>query len=363
MVATWNHLSNISRGEERAFLPIEKWGRDEDYFWYSGGASFVDRAQDLVGGKAGDAWLAHLYIRDLGRGKPFVMGKYERVRLAMSMAEGYATGALGMGRYMNFRDPHGFDILARYTRFRHRHDDLFRAAEPAAETALLLPRQGAQNRRPEELDAFRALGQALLELPIALDILVDQRLTLETLARQRAVVLPATASLTPAQTAMLEAYAGAGTLFVWRDEAATDATNINGAVIIDAANAGEAARKIREHLKQSGIPVIQSPWTVRVAIYRQPKRHLLHLVNYDREPGAREDNRGSPADELPLDVHDISVEMLTARDELPVKVTLHAPDNDEPVGLDFRHADGQISFVIPGLRVYAIVAVDYSADD
>ena len=47
------------------------------------------------------------------------MGKYEPTRLAVSMAEGYATGGLGMGRYMRFEDPAGFGVLARYTNFMH----------------------------------------------------------------------------------------------------------------------------------------------------------------------------------------------------------------------------------------------------
>ena len=95
LVAQWNHLSHVSIKEERMFLPGRLWGRGEDYFWYSGGASFVGKNLNLSERKAGDAWLSCLYVRERSGGRPFVMGKYDRIRLAASMAEGFAMGGLG----------------------------------------------------------------------------------------------------------------------------------------------------------------------------------------------------------------------------------------------------------------------------
>ncbi len=129
LIAQWDHLSHVSQSEERMFLPISKFGRGEDYFWYSGGAAFVGKNLNLKEGKAGDAWLSCLYVRELTGGKPFVIGKYDHTRLAVSMAEGYATGGMGMGRYMRFEEPAGFEVLARYTNFMHRHRDILRWRE------------------------------------------------------------------------------------------------------------------------------------------------------------------------------------------------------------------------------------------
>ncbi len=68
LVAQWNHLSHVSLKEERMFLPGPLWGRGEDYFWYSGGATFVRRNLNLKERKAGDAWLSCLYaVRKLCR--------------------------------------------------------------------------------------------------------------------------------------------------------------------------------------------------------------------------------------------------------------------------------------------------------
>ncbi|MEM7010718.1 MAG: hypothetical protein AAF585_04460, partial [Verrucomicrobiota bacterium] len=50
IVAQWNHMSHVSSGNERMFLPIERWGKDESYFWESGGASFVGKKLNLKEG-------------------------------------------------------------------------------------------------------------------------------------------------------------------------------------------------------------------------------------------------------------------------------------------------------------------------
>jgi hypothetical protein len=386
ILATWNHLSNVSRGEERAFLPIDLWGRGEDYFWYSGGASFVDRGQNLSEGRAGDAWLAHLYIRALGEGKQFVMGKYERTRLAMSMAEGYATGSLGMGRYMNFQDPVGFDVLVQATRFRNANRQLWQAAQPVSDAALLLPRESVQHRRPDALDAFRDLGQALVEKQVLIDVIVDQRLgrslggkSVDPLAKYPVVILPRALVLSDQQIAHLSSYVGnGGKLLAWGPagvlkpsaipgdsaqpraiSARSGPVGVPGATPIQAEDARAAADAIVAELGQAGAADITAPFTVRATLYRQPNRLVLHLVNYDREPGAREDNRGGPPDERPQAVENIAVSLPLPQGIAPTAVTLLAPDRDQPLKLDFQVNQGRITFTVPRLLVYGIAVIDF----
>jgi len=216
IVARWDHLSQVSLKEERNFVPLDQWGKGEDYFWYSGGASFVGKKLNLAEGMAGDAWLSSLYVRELGGGKPFVMGKYDAIRMEASMAEGFATGGLGMGRYMKFEDPHAFEKLVQYTNFRHKHRDLYDGGLPFADVALVLPRQSVWNRRPDALDEFRALGQALVERQVLLDVLVDERITPECLSKYPAVILPKTVSLSGRQIEALRSHASSGRLVVIR---------------------------------------------------------------------------------------------------------------------------------------------------
>jgi len=63
IVAQWNHLGDFNQinGDERCLLPVELWGRDEDYLWYSTGAAA--NFTDLASGVLGEATLQARYLR------------------------------------------------------------------------------------------------------------------------------------------------------------------------------------------------------------------------------------------------------------------------------------------------------------
>ncbi len=366
IVAQWNHLSHVSLSEERNFLPLDMWGRGEDYFWYSGGAAFVGKNLNLSEGKAGDAWLSCLYVREMTGGKPFVIGKYDRARMAASMAEGFATGGIGMGRYMRFEEPAGFETLSRYTQFKHKHADLYDKASPRGDAALVLPRQSVLNRRPEALDAFRELGQALVERQALLDVLVDQRIAPARLAQYPAVILPRVLALSDAQLAALRQYAKDGGLVLAQgavgvlDEQGRPrgAGGVPGAVTISADTPRAAAELIESRLQSHGASVITAPWTVRAAAYNQPGRVLLHLVNYDREEGAPENNRTGSETERPKAVENIAVSLRLPPERGVSKVTLFRPDEDKPAQLEYQQRGDKIAFSVPRVKVYGVVVVN-----
>ena len=365
LIAQWNHLSHVSLKEERNFLPLEKWGRDEDFFWYSGGAAFVGKNLNLAEGKAGDAWLSCLYVREMSGGKPFVIGKYDRARMAASMAEGYATGGLGMGRYMRFEESVGFDVLARYTIFRQSHEDLFEDAQPHSEVALVLPRQSVLNRRPDSLDEFRTLGQALVERQILLDVLADENITPERLAQYSVIILPKTVALSDDQLSAIQDYALSGRTVLIRGNVATmdergrkrPKVEIKSAVEIDADTINDAADAIETRLRDNGGTKIESPWTVRAAAYSQQDRIVLHLVNFDREEGAPENNRTGPETERPKAVENTSVRLAIPNNGRATSITLHVPEQEKSIDLPFKFADGFATFTVPRLRVYGVIAV------
>lgn len=366
LVGQWNHLGHVGISEERTFVPLEMWGRGEDYFWYSGGAAFVGKNLNLSEGKAGDAWLSCLYVREMSGGKPFVIGKYDRVRMAASMAEGFATGGMGMGRYMKFEDPVGFEVLARYTNFRHEQRDLYDLAAPWADAALVLPRQSVLNRRPEAMTVFRDLGQALVERRVLIDVVVDQTMTSERLARYPAVILPNAVALSDEQLATLRAYAADGGLVLVRGTLAAmnergqrrQETGIERAVTIAGETTDAAADAITARLRENGGSSIDTRWTVRATAYTGPGRIVLHLVNYNREEGAPETNRTGPATERPQPVEDIAVSLRLPRAHRTTAVSLHAPGLDQPVQLRFENRDGRVAFTVPRLDVYGVIAVD-----
>lgn len=366
LVAQWNHLSHVSIKEERMFLPRTEWGRGEDYFWYSGGASFVGKNLNLSEHKAGDAWLSCLYVRELSGGRPFVMGKYDGIRLAASMAEGYATGGLGMGRYMRFENPTGFEVLARYTNFMHRHRQLYDGARPFADAALVLPRQSVWNRQPESLDEFRTLGQALVERQVLLDVIADEALSLERLSGYPAVILPRVRSLSDSQLKAIRDYAGAGGLvlvrgeFATHDEAGRSRQNaLSPAAVRIEGETETAAESIVARLAKLGTSRIEAPWTVRATAYAQPDRLVLHLVNYNRDETPDRQLTG-PELERPKPVLETPVRLRLPAGRLAESVTLFGPDRSAPVRIPFQQRDGQAVFRVPEFLVYAVVSVDFA---
>ena len=365
LVGQWNHLSHVSLQEERAFVPLELWGRGEDYFWYSGGASFVGKNLNLSERKAGDAWLSSLYVRELSGHRPFVMGKYDGIRMAANMAEGFALGGMGMGRYQRFEDPVGFEVLARYTNFMHKHRDLYDGAESWSDVALVLPRQSVLARHPESLDAFRELGQALVERQLLLDVVVDQKLTAERLAQYPAVILPKTIALSDGQLRVLGEYSTEGGLLLRMGEAGTlsesgtPRKNVSLTTAIEVAgdSTTAAVEAIAQRLRDNGASAIKCPWTVRAAAYTQPDRVILHLVNYDRDETVVKGAKG-PELERPKSVSDIAVNFRMPKGRQATSVTMYSPDQEKPTVLAFESSDGRVKFSVPRIDVYGVVVID-----
>jgi hypothetical protein len=370
IVAQWNHLSHVNIEEERMFLPLPQWGRGEDYFWYSGGAAFVGEKLNLGEGRAGDAWLSGLYVRELGGGRPFVMGKYDRIRMAASMAEGYALGGMGMGRYMRFEEPAGFDTLTQYTRFRHEHGRLYEGSRPYADAALVLPRQSVWNRRPDALDAFRQLGQALVERQVLIDVVADENLVAGRLKRYPVVILPNVVSLSDDQIEALRRFAEDGGLVLTHGQAASldergntrrDA-QIKGAVAIKADTVDSTADAIVTRLREQGASVITSPWTVRAAAYLQKDRLVLHLVNYNRDETPNKQLRGAEL-ERPIPAEHVQVDLRLPGSAKVASIKVYAPDraSPRPIGFD-QPRGGRVRFQVPRLLVYAVITIDVSTD-
>jgi hypothetical protein len=282
------------------------------------------------------------------------------------MAEGYATGAMGMGRYMQFNQPAGFETLVRYTRFRRECDTLYDDAEPFADVALVLPRQTVQHRHPGAQRAFGELGQALVEQQVLMDVVVDQNLRPGSLDRYSAVVLVYAMALSDEQLALLAEYVGGGRkVFVVGPLGMMDGDGrprgerkaLPGAVAVTHESSGAAARVISEGLQKDGASVIEAPWTVRVAAYTHPRRVMLHLVNYDREEGAPHNNRTGADTERPEAVENVTVDLRLPAGRRATAVTLCAPDREAPLTLPFRAANGRVTFTVPRLFVYGIAEI------
>ncbi len=357
IVATWDHLGDMSIGEERAFTPGELWGRGENYFWYSGGYG----PTDLKAHKAADAWLQCLYIREMTGGKPFMMGKYENTRMRSSIGEGLATGGAGMGLTMAIGTPDGFRACSGYLRFPRRHPDLYAPREALADVALVFPRQSILAGGRGSMDAFRSAGKALIDAHVLVDVLVDERLTAERLTAHRAAVLPRAAVLTDEQIEALDRFSAAGGRVIAFGASGVERPDgtgreapsswlqvggTNAAAVMEAFDAGGSFARC----------AIDAPWTLRVCGFREPGRRILHFVNFNRDEEAGKSVKGAAA-ECSVPAEDVRVRLVLAPGEQARRIRSYSPDRESVARVPFSQCGDRLEFAVPRVEVYEVVEI------
>lgn len=311
IVAQWDHLSNFSaiNGDERCLLPSDLWGKDEDYLWYSSGASAV--YTDLKEGFLGDLTLQCRYIRGSFDDKPFTLGKYEHTRVRAAIAEMAANGGAPMGFYTRFTDPASREEIVRYYSYLHRYDELYRANTPHSEIVLLFPRSSIHQGNLEPLNRFRQLGRKLLDEHVLFDVIPDETITAEQRAKYLAVV-------DPNQVDSVDPSA-------WAD-----------------------------------ISRFAVPQTVRVAasVPRGLDELTVHFVNYNRiEPPQPKSAGGGILDEKPIVARDLSADLVVPAGRKVVKIEWHTPETQMPKDLKFKQVKSRVQFVVPEALVYAVARV------
>src|SRR6185295_19269161 len=169
-VAQWDHLGDFGQiaGDERCMMPSDQWGKNENYLWYSTGASAA--SSDLAAGVLGEATLQARYIRGAFDDKPFTLGKYESTRIRVAIGELAANGGAPMGFYTRFSDPAARAEIVRYYQFIRRHDAIFHANRPHAEALLLYPRSRVHEGDVAAVETFKQLGRQLLDAHVLFDV-------------------------------------------------------------------------------------------------------------------------------------------------------------------------------------------------
>lgn len=308
IVAQWDHLGDFNQitGDERCLLPADRWGKDEDYLWYSsGGAAYFT---DLAEGFLGELTLQARYIRGAFDDKPFTMGKYENTRVRAAIAELAANGGAPMGFYTRFQDPLAREEIVRYYRFLKRYDDLYRGNHPHGETLLLYPRGKVHAGDLTALDAFKRVGRQLLDAHVLFDIRPDDVVVADERARYRQVYDHATTAI----------------------------------------QSGD------------GFSRFEAPGTVRVSASRpaQGEELTLHFVNYNRQEPAEKRSAGQGlVDEKPLAVPEIRCDVSLPADFHATRVEVMTPEAPDPVELPIQTSGGRLHFTLPPFLVYSVVRV------
>lgn len=239
ILGQWDHLGNVGAGEERAFLPVEKFAKGENYLWYSGNHYNAD----VQPGEDNDGWLNGLYLRALAGDKPYVIGRYDSVRLRVGQAESMALGGAGTGLNNQITDPAAYAVLKHYLSFAKAHEngvlDTHIRSSPGAsqqrvqptmlaDTCLVIPRQSLWAGKKRSMDTFRKVGTELVRRQHPLMMVSDEVLRCGPdsavgspvevsdvairpdlrpeggLGRFRVIILPEALALTEAQITSLE---------------------------------------------------------------------------------------------------------------------------------------------------------------
>lgn len=316
ITAQWNHLGKINaiRGDERCLLPVELWGRNEDYLWYSTGAAayFTDLSNRFLG----DATLQARYIRGSFDDKPYTLGKYENTRIRAAIAELAANGGAPMGFYTRYTDPEARKVISQYYQFLKKHDAIYRANRSRAEVALLFPREAVHAGNVETIEQFRAIGTKLLDEHVLFDVIPDDLATDELVSGYQQIV-----SIENAQTQ---------------------------AVINDNSRSR-----------------FELPYTVRVSASRPASGNglAIHFVNYNRDEPPK-DRNGKPSagrgisDEKPIAVPATNVRIRLPEGQSVSRVRFLTPEAEETVLPNIRVESGFLQVKLPEFMVYGVLAID-----
>ncbi len=359
VVALWTHFRNFLTADavntncgaimdERALLPLARWGRGENYIWYS---SPVYQS-DLARGRLGDAALDYRVLRALADSTPFHVLKYDYCRWRVTVAEALAAGGICFGAWrggwsggLDREEPHH---LAAYFRFLRAQDRFLNPAGRAsyAETALLYPRQSILAGDASFLADFRDLGRALARGHRLFDVLLDEHLSAAGLAARRTVIVCAP-RLTAAQRQLLADYVRAGGRLITRGPfTLPGSARLEGSLADGAAGAERIAA-----LAGGDGSRFAAPWTVQVYADRQAadRRLLLHFVNFNRDETDGKRERPLAAE--------------------PVKADLRLPDGFRAAGiqfltpespaarLKFNQTGARLRFTTPGFLVYGLTVI------
>ncbi len=310
ILAQWNHLGDFQQisGDERCLLPAELWGKDEDYTWYSTGASAY--FTDLAAGILGEGTLQARYLRGAFDNKPYTLGKYENTRIRVAIAELAANGGAAMGFYTRFTDPAARREIVRYYNFLEKHDALFRGSRSHAEVLLLFPRRRVHEGDVAAVEAFKKLGKQLLDRHVLFDVLPDDLATAAVGKKYRQVI---------------------------------------------AAAAGEKALALAGELSRFAAPV-----TVRVSASRAKKATdlILHLVNYNRKEPAQKRSAGRGiVDEKPIPVAGIKVDLVLPKGFRPGRVEAVSPEYAAPQEMKYEVRGGRLHLIVPRFLVYSVVRI------
>jgi len=347
---TNTEFKNIA--DERNLLPIERWGKGENYLWYSSPVY----TGNLKKGVLGDEALDGRVLRAMADGKPFEILRYDYFRWRVTTGESLALGGICLGsRVSGGQDHEEPNHLQTYFQFIRDNDRYLNPAarESYAEVAMIYPRQAILTGDASFFAPFRDIGRALLQGHVLFDVIIDQRMTAADLAKRRAVIVVAPQHLTAAQAALLKTYARGGGKVILSMSGPGDCTLASldrGVEVVDQADRGAMMQAVAA-LAGVSFSTFDAPWTVQVYADRQPaaKRVLVHFVNFNRD----ESQAGK---ELPIAAAPVKADLSLPAGFKVAGIKFLTPEAKD-LHLGFTQQGDRVQFTTPAYLVYGLAMI------
>jgi hypothetical protein len=337
--------------DERAMMPANRWCTGEDYVWYS---SPMYRS-NLKAGIVGDSALDGRYLRAMCGDTPFEVLKYDYFRWRLTVGEAIAQGGIAFGTWkggwsggQDRETPH----LKTYFKFIRDNDRFLYPRQSHAEVGLLYPRESLKQGDAAFFEPLRRMGRALIEGQILFDLIIDQKMTRDELARHRVILIPDATHLTVSQIALLQEYKGGGGRILEVPNADPGGGTNGWPIYRGDLKDGKMVRSALTNLLGEGFSTFDVPWTVQVYADRQiaEKRLLIHLVNFNRD----ESREGfeSPLAAAPAGIN------LSLPDGFKVRRVLFYTPEASRQKLRFKSSGNRLQFTAPSWLVYGLCVIE-----
>jgi hypothetical protein len=381
ILGQWNHIYRSSykgpgqlagtfaqlNADERCVLPSERWGKGEDFVWYSiGNWSMYDKPDER---SFADFGLERKYLYEAAGGKPSTVKMDDNIHIQLTIAESVAYGGFAYPRGPNYKDASTQKAVKVWFDFLQKNEQLFHPSTSYSETALVWNRRAVHRGDTLHTADFKRLGRLLTKNHVLYDVLIDDNLSLDRLKQYRLVLLPSVADLTVEERTMLSEFIGTGGKVVVSNPA-PGKQSIKGAIVFASktlqAISPVAWQEFEPYLNdwlpnRSGISALDTISFTCFELDRssrsKTRKFVVHLVNYHRD---RRPIRGvTGADiERPISAGPIPVRVILPPGTRARKVTLHSVKNAEPTKLKFDQEDGAVSFVVPRILVHGAIEIE-----
>ncbi|HZT31340.1 MAG TPA: hypothetical protein VFA33_15730 [Bryobacteraceae bacterium] len=376
MVAAWRHFYAHGHTDEQGFLPSREYSAGESYIWFCMGSGASTTR--LAAKDAGDSTLTAKYAARMMAGKPVLINKYDYTRLRLAISEAAALGGMSVPQLTAFQYPADRTLISRYFHFLAANNRYYYPSQTYAEIALVYSRRGKHLMDTSFEDPMFTAGRHLINNHYLFDVVVDDLLTPEELARYRILILPETRYFDTGLANTVERFvASGGRVLVSGETARFD-------------EGGKRLREPRLSFLRTGkgrgknwvqlpsleeAPFLESlqsvapgplsrlaaPWTTEMTAYEQAeaRRVVVHLVNYNRDEKAPRAAQGMAGAENPIAVEGVQVSLLLPPNARANSVRFLTPEQAEAQEIPFRQNGSAVEFTAPKFLVYGVCAIQY----